>query len=60
MKPKIPPTKQKTSKKKDAIVCESVGNYEKHPFFIKKAVAANALLSEVGLPKQLITKKSQS
>jgi hypothetical protein len=60
MKPKIPPTKQKTSKKKDVIVSESVGNYEKHPFFIKKAVAAKALLSEVGLPKQLITKKSQS
>jgi hypothetical protein len=37
---------------------DSVGNYEKHPFFIKKAVAAKALLLKVGLPKQLTKKIS--
>ncbi len=53
-------TKTKAAQKKDAIVSESVGNYEKHPFFIKKAAAAKALLSQVGLPKQLTTKKSHA
>jgi hypothetical protein len=52
--------KAKASPKKDAIVSESVGNYEKHPFFIKKAGAAKALISQVGLPKQLTTKKSHA
>jgi len=42
---------------KSAIVSDSVGNYEKHPFFIKKAAAAKALLLKVGLPKELAKKK---
>jgi hypothetical protein len=58
LKQKSISTKAKTSQKKDAIVSESVGNYEKHPFFIKKAAAAKALLTQVGLPKQLTSKKS--
>ncbi len=37
-------------------VRKSVGNYEKHPFFVKKAATAKALLLEVGLPKQLTSK----
>lgn len=37
-------------------VSPSVGNYEKHPFFVKKATAAKALLLEVGLPKELSSK----
>jgi len=41
------------SKKAFAVVDTKVGNYEKHPFFVKKANAAKALLKEVGLPKQL-------
>ena len=42
--------------KKGAVVSDSVGNYEKHPFFIKKADAAKALLLKVGLPKQFAKK----
>jgi hypothetical protein len=42
------------SKKKRAFaeVDSKVGNYEKHPFFVKKANEAKALLKEVGLPKK--------
>jgi hypothetical protein len=39
--------------KKTAIVNPEVGNYEKHPFFIKKANEAKAFLKAVGLPKKL-------
>jgi len=48
-------TSSKTHKK-SAIVSENVGNYEKHPFFIKKGAAAKALLLKVGLPKHLAKK----
>lgn len=42
-----------TKKKKiSATVDNSVGNYEKHPFFVKKAKAAKAILDEAGLPKK--------
>lgn len=40
-----------------AVVDSKVGNYEKHPFFVKKANAAKALLKAVGLPKQLAKAK---
>lgn len=45
-------TKNKKSlgKKGTAVVDGSVGNYEKHPFFIKKAAEAKAILKEVGVP----------
>jgi hypothetical protein len=58
MKTKSSLRKQKATNKKSAFNGESVGNYEKHPFFIKKAAAAKALLTQVGLPKQLTSKKS--
>ena len=48
--------KEISTKENNAFVSDNVGNYEKHPFFIKKAVAAKFLLLKVGLPKQL-TKK---
>jgi hypothetical protein len=48
-----------STKKSSAVVTDSVGSYEKHPFFIKKAVAAKTLLLKVGLPKQL-TKKAHA
>ncbi|MEJ0104386.1 MAG: hypothetical protein WDO19_18265 [Bacteroidota bacterium] len=38
-------------------VDKSVGNYEKHPFFVKKANDAKALLTIVGLPKKLAKAK---
>ena len=41
------------NKKTFAVVDTKVGNYEKHPFFVKKANAIKALLKEVGLPKPL-------
>ena len=48
---------KKTSKKQGAIVSEKVGNYEKHPFFVKNALTARTFLQRVGLPEQL-TKKA--
>jgi hypothetical protein len=52
--------KNKTGAKKKkvfAVVDGKVGNYEKHPFFVKKAIEAKALLKAVGLPKQLAKAK---
>ncbi len=47
------------SKKKKvfAVVDSKVGNYEKHPFFVKKTNEAKALLKAVGLPKKLAKAK---
>ena len=39
------------------IVDKSIGNYEKHPFFVKKANEMKALIKKVGLPKELTKKK---
>lgn len=44
-------------KKANAVIDSKVGNYEKHPFFVKKANAAKALLKAVGLPKGLVKAK---
>jgi|GEM_PF-589053 hypothetical protein len=41
---------QKLSKSK-------IGNYEKHPFFVKKANKAKVLIKAVGLPKKLAKAK---
>ena len=38
-------------------VDKSVGNYEKHPFFIKKANEAKAILKTTGLPKEFVRSK---
>jgi hypothetical protein len=45
-----------TKSKPTTTVSKSVGNYERHPFFVKKAAGVKALLLEVGLPKQLTSK----
>lgn len=52
-------TTTKSSTKKTATVSEKVGNYEKHPFFIRKTAAAKDFLLKAGLPNQL-TKKVQA
>ena len=39
------------SKKTKAIIDSKLGNYEKHPYFVKKANEAKNLIKEVGLPK---------
>lgn len=39
-----------------AIVTDTVGNYEKHPFFVKKAEEAKAFLKTTGMPKELAKK----
>lgn len=44
--------KQKTKKGTFAIIDPKVGNYEKHPFFVKKANEVKALLKAVGLPRK--------
>ncbi len=56
----MPIVKHKSKAKKqkpNGVVDSSVGNYEKHPFFVKKANEAKALIKEVGLPKELKKKK---
>jgi hypothetical protein len=49
--------KKVANKKTFAIVDPSVGNYEKHPFFIKKANEAKALIKKAGMPKEFYEKK---
>jgi hypothetical protein len=56
----MPTTKNKnatTKKKTHAVVDAKVGNYEKHPFFVKKANEAKALPKSVGLPKKMAKAK---
>lgn len=48
-------TSNNKKKKPFGIVDPKVGNYEKHPYFVKKANAARKLLLRVGLPKVLST-----
>jgi hypothetical protein len=46
-------TKNKANKKKIlGVIDPKVGNYEKHPFFVRKANEARTLLKEVGMPKK--------
>lgn len=46
-----------TDKKKlNAIIRETVGNYEDHTFFVKKTAKAKAKLKQVGLPAVLVKK----
>jgi hypothetical protein len=59
LKPKKKQTKKVAKKSSTDTVSDAVGNYEKHPFFVKKAAIAKAYLSKVGLPKQF-TKKAQA
>ena len=44
--------KNKKLKKASAVVDSNVGNYEKHPFFVKKANEAKAILKKTGIPKK--------
>lgn len=53
-------TKNKNKSKRKRVFAEvdsKVGNYEKHPFFVKKANEAKALLKTVGLPKTISKEK---
>ena len=43
-------SKNRKTKKIFAVVNPDVGNYEKHPFFVKKANEAKSLINAVGLP----------
>jgi hypothetical protein len=45
--------KKAAKRKKDPVIDNSVGNYEKHPFFVKKTREARALLKAAGLPGKL-------
>ena len=56
IKDKHSSAKKLTNKKNITIISENVGNYEKHPFFVKKSTAAKTVLTKVGLPKQLTQK----
>jgi hypothetical protein len=47
---------KRPAKKTGAIVSKNVGNYETHPFFVKKANKAKAYRKAAGLPKQLVSK----
>jgi len=44
---------KKSPEKKQAIFDSAVGNYEKHPFFVKKANEAKELLKAVGIPGKI-------
>lgn len=55
--PAITKKKITGNKKALAVIDPKVGNYEKHPFFVKKANEAKALLKAVGLPKKLAKAK---
>jgi hypothetical protein len=44
--------KTSTKKKILGVIDPKVGNYEKHPFFVKKANEAKAILKAVGLPRK--------
>ena len=51
------PLKRKQPKKSaiaqtNAIVSDKVGNYENHPFVIKKAERAKAFIEAHGIPKE--------
>ena len=55
-------TKGKYAKKKNAeepavIISNKVGNYEKHPFFVKKANAAKEFIKKNGLPDEVVKAK---
>ena len=50
--------KKKPDSKMGAIVSDHVGNYEKHPYFVKKANEAKAFLKVVGLPQEFMKKPS--
>lgn len=47
-----------TTKQRKAIISDKVGNYENHPFFVKKFEKANAFLDKIGLPDFLVQKSS--
>jgi hypothetical protein len=44
---------------KAAIISDSVGNYEKHPFFVRRRNEAKAFLKKVGLPAELTVKTTK-
>ena len=46
-------SKNKPKTKKGGIVSGEVGNYEKHPFFVKKANDSKSFLERHGFPKAL-------
>ncbi|MBD0296767.1 MAG: hypothetical protein ICV84_16485 [Flavisolibacter sp.] len=48
--------KKATTLKGFAEVDNKVGNYEKHPFFVKKANEAKKFLKRAGLPKDFKAK----
>lgn len=45
-----------TTKQRKAIFSDKVGNFENHPFFVKKKEEAKAFLAKAGLPDILIKK----
>ena len=45
------------SKKTSGVIDPAVGNYEKHPYFVKKANEAKHFLKTAGLPKKWVRTK---
>lgn len=48
--------KEKELKKSGVTVCESMKDYSKEEYFVKKAEAAAEVLNKWGLPKELLTR----
>jgi hypothetical protein len=54
--PSIQKNKKGSRKKILGVVDPEVGNYEKHPFFVKKANEAKEFLKAVGFPKKKLAR----
>lgn len=52
-------TNNSSEKRNPPKVSADVGNYEKHPFFVKKVNKAKEFLERVGLPKALVNNTSR-
>ena len=50
--------KRSAKSQKPPVISNDVGNYEKHPFFVKKVNAAKEFLAHAGVPKQFVKKQA--
>jgi len=50
--------KSSAKSQKPPVITNAVGNYEKHPFFVKKVNEAKEFLAHAGVPKQFVKKEA--
>jgi hypothetical protein len=51
------PAKKRNAQEPAFIISDKVGNYEKHPYFVKKANDAKELIKKYGLPNEVVKTK---